>query len=90
MRVRRSFYRECKYGYGSAGRQALSEGVWVPLTDTDEKLLTLPEVSAYLGKSQRWVRMEGRALGLPLVHIGRSIRCDPVELRRWVRQQPGV
>lgn len=49
--------------------------------------MTLKEVARYLGKSERWVRMEGRELGLPLVVIGRSLRCDPGELKRWVSQQ---
>ncbi|MEV6822320.1 hypothetical protein AB0M72_26620 [Nocardiopsis dassonvillei] len=52
-----------------------------------ERLMTLKEVARYLGKSERWARMEGRDLGLPLVVIGRSLRCDPAELRKWVYRQ---
>ncbi|WP_160049953.1 helix-turn-helix domain-containing protein [Nocardiopsis sp. FR4] len=52
-----------------------------------ERLMTLKEVARYLGKSERWARMEGRDLGLPLVVIGRSLRCDPAELRKWVHRQ---
>lgn len=52
-----------------------------------ERLMTLKEVARYLGKSERWARMEGRELGLPLVVIGRSLRCDPNDLKKWVHQQ---
>lgn len=52
-----------------------------------ERLMTLKEVARYLGKSERWARMEGRELGLPLVVIGRSLRCDPADLKKWVHQQ---
>jgi excisionase family DNA binding protein len=49
-----------------------------------EPLLTLPECSRILRVDVHTVRRFVALRGLPSVRVGRQVRVDPVDLRRWI------
>jgi predicted DNA-binding transcriptional regulator AlpA len=57
-------------------------------TDDPERLWSVEEVAHYLGKSvhslYKW-RVGG--IGPPAMKIGRHLRYDPADVRRWARSQ---
>jgi excisionase family DNA binding protein len=64
--------------------EALALGSARPSGPAMLRLLTLSEVAKFLAISERSVkRLVGRR-GLRCVRIGRSVRFDPSDVRRWV------
>jgi excisionase family DNA binding protein len=51
---------------------------------TDNKLLRIPEVAAYLDVTPARAYELARTGALPTVKIGRQYRVDPTRLREWV------
>jgi excisionase family DNA binding protein len=49
-----------------------------------EPLLTLPQVAEFLAVSERTVKRLAAKRSLHCVRIGRSVRFDPSDVRRWV------
>ena len=48
------------------------------------RLLTLPEVAAYLSLSSKSVRRLVATRGLPHFRLGRVLRFDPADVSRWL------
>lgn len=51
------------------------------------RLLTLREAAALLSVSERTVWQLGADGQIPQVRIGRAVRYDPADLRRWIEKQ---
>lgn len=55
---------------------------------TSEGLLTRQETAKLLGICERTLYDATAPRGeLPVVHIGRSVRYDPADLRQWIENQ---
>ena len=48
------------------------------------RLLTLPEVAAYLSVSPKSVRRLVASRGLPHYRLGRVLRFEPADVSRWL------
>jgi excisionase family DNA binding protein len=61
------------------------------LTDRDlNRLLTPREAARVLAVSERTLWGLTRSGQIPCVRIGRSVRYDPADLRRWIESRKGV
>ncbi|MFG3405944.1 helix-turn-helix domain-containing protein [Streptomyces sp. NPDC048142] len=51
------------------------------------KLMTLDEVAAYLGKPCSWVYGNWRKEEIPFRKVGQALRCRPADLEEWLDRQ---
>jgi excisionase family DNA binding protein len=51
---------------------------------TDLRLLDAPGLAELLDVPETWVRAEARAERIPHVRLGRYVRFDAAEVRRWL------
>ncbi|MBB5938812.1 helix-turn-helix domain-containing protein [Streptomyces zagrosensis] len=52
-----------------------------------DRLMTMNEVAAYLGKPPSWVYGNWRRLEIPFRKVGQALRCRPTDLEKWLDQQ---
>ncbi|WP_126641605.1 helix-turn-helix domain-containing protein [Embleya hyalina] len=50
-------------------------------------MLGVDDVATYLGRPSSWVYENWRPLKIPFRKIGRTLRCRPADLERWIDQQ---
>ncbi|GAA2634663.1 helix-turn-helix domain-containing protein [Actinomadura fulvescens] len=55
-------------------------------TPTD-RLMETPEVAAYLGMKESWVRDNWRSQGIPFVRLGGLLRVKRSDLDAWLDKQ---
>ena len=49
------------------------------------RLLTVKEISNLLGLSEESIWRYARKRSIPVIYIGRQMRFDEMEIRRWMR-----
>ncbi|MEU9879899.1 helix-turn-helix domain-containing protein [Streptomyces phaeochromogenes] len=52
-----------------------------------DKLMTLEEVAAHLGKPRSWVYGNWRKEEIPFRKVGQALRCRPRDLDKWLDGQ---
>jgi len=51
-----------------------------------DRLISLKDLADVTGMSMRWLHERTRRNEIPCYRLGRALRFDPVEVRRWLVQ----
>jgi len=67
-------------------RDLPSVGNGMAVAPFPEKLLTVKELAALTRMSIRWIHEQTRLGDIPCYRLGRALRFDPNEVRRWLME----